>query len=374
MKNIVIIGPAYPLRGGLASFNERIAREFIAIGHKVTIYTFSLQYPNLLFPGKTQYATDPAPNDLDIHVKINSVNPFNWWKVGREIRNLRPDIVLCRFWIPFMGPCLGSILRIIKKNKHSEIIGLIDNIIPHEKRIGDKQLAQYFVNTVDRFVVMSRAVESELQRFIKKQITHYIPHPIYDNYGDAVTRAQAIQHLKLDIDTPYILFFGFIREYKGLDLLIKALNDDRIRALGIKLILAGEFYSNQADYEQLIKEQNVRNLIEFHTHYISNSDVRYYFCAADLVVQPYKTATQSGISQLAYHFCNPMLVTNVGGLPEIVKHGTAGYVVDVEVSAISDAIVDFYKNNKAAAFRAGVQEEKKRFSWRKMAEVIYKHD
>ena len=370
MRKIIIIGPAHPLRGGLASYNERLAQEFQNRGDEVKIYTFSLQYPNFLFPGKTQYSTDPAPANLNIKVAINSVNPLNWISVGNEISKLKPDLVICKFWLPFMGPCFGTILKQIKKNGHTKVVSIIDNIIPHEKRIGDRQLAQYFVNTVDAFIVMSRSVGNDMRQFTKDKPVQYIPHPIYDNYGTLLTREDALAHLSLPDQDRYILFFGFIRDYKGLDLLIKAMNDERIRAMNLKLIIAGEYYGNQQFYEDLIQSEKVADQIILKTSFISNQEVRYYFCAADLVVQPYKSATQSGISQLAYHFEKPMLVTKVGGLPEIVQHGKAGYVVEVDNKAITEAILDFYHKKKEKEFVSEVIKNKKRFSWNNMAEGV----
>ena len=229
-KNIIIIGPAHPLRGGLATFNERLARAFMAEGHHVRLLTFSLQYPDFLFPGKTQYSTDPAPTDLSIEVCINAINPINWLKIGRKIRKMKPDMVICRFWMPFMAPCLGTILRGVKWRSGVEVVGLIDNIIPHEKRPGDRPLAQYFVNACDRFVVMSRAVQTEMASFTNKPCV-YTPHPIYDNFGDIETREQALQALKLPENDRYLLFFGFIRAYKGLDLLLRALAEPVLGAL-----------------------------------------------------------------------------------------------------------------------------------------------
>lgn len=370
MKKIVIIGPAHPLRGGLASFNERLAEEFLAMGHELIIYTFSLQYPNFLFPGKTQYSNDPAPEQLEIKVAINSVNPLNWFKVGREIAKLRPDLVVIKFWLPFMGPCYGTILRQVKKNGHTKVVSIIDNIVPHEKRIGDRPFAQYFVNTVDAFVVMSRSVEQDMRLFIRSQTVVYIPHPLYDNYGDLMGKEKAREILKLTPQQDYILFFGFIRDYKGLDLLIRALADQRLRAMGLKLIVAGEYYGNQQFYEDLIEQLQLGDQLILKTDFIPNDQVRYYFCAADLVVQPYKSATQSGISQLAYHFEKPMLVTKVGGLPEIVRHGAAGYVVEVDPKAIADAILDFYQNDRESQFVLEVRRSKGHFSWKNMAEGV----
>ncbi len=373
-KNILIIGPAHPLRGGLATFNERLARAFQSEGHTVNIVTFSLQYPDFLFPGKTQYSTEPAPTDLNISVAINAFNPFNWLKMGRILARQNADLVICRFWLPIMGPCLGTILRFIKGNKKSKIIGLIDNIIPHEKRFGDRPLAQYFASACAAFVVMSRSVEAEMKTFTTRPVT-YIPHPIYDTYGEKSDRSTALKVLQLVDNQRYILFFGFIRHYKGLDLLLEALaivakrkNTEGSSKLDFKLIVAGEFYEDEALYRQKIKDLGIENSVILHADFIPTEAVRHYFAAADLVVQPYRTATQSGISQVAYHFEKPMIVTNVGGLPEIVPHGKAGYVVEPTPLSIAAALIDFYENKPINAFDEGVIEQKKRFSWAAMTD------
>ena len=370
MKKCIIIAPAYPLRGGIASSTERLAYELIDHGYSVTIYTFSLQYPNIFFPGKTQFSEDPPPEGLNIKIKLNSINPFNWLSVGMEINKLKPDVVITRFWIPFMAPSLGSVLRLIKRNKHTKSIAIVDNIIPHEKRIGDRSFSAYFVNSVDSFIVLSRAVGEEIRQFTATKPLRFIPHPNYDNYGKAVSREEALSFLKLDTNFKYLLFFGFIRDYKGLDLLIKALNDERIRKLPLKLIVAGEYYADEGKYLELIKSENVENQLVLKTEFIPNEEVRYYFCATDLVVQPYKTATQSGISQLAFFYEKPMVATNVGGLPEIIDHKKSGYIVEVEPSAISEAIVDFFQNNRAESFEKAVIENKKKYSWANMVKGV----
>lgn len=369
-KQIIILSPAHPLRGGIASSSERLAQELQKEGHKVKILSFSLQYPNFLFPGKTQYTSDAAPEGVEIDTRINSVNPLNWLRSGLYLKKLKADLIIVRYWLPFMGPSLGSICRIAKQNKHTKVLALADNILPHEQRIGDRQFTQYFCNSVDGFLVMSRSVGEDAKQFSPNKPVKYSPHPIYDNYGQIVGRQTAIEQLKLNAAHKYLLFFGFIRDYKGLDLLLKAMAHPQVKALDIRLIVAGEYYSNQDKYNALIAEYGLEDRLVLHNEFISNDDVKYYFAAADLVAQPYKTATQSGISQLAYHFEKPMLVTRVGGLPEIVEHGKAGYVLDVDDAAISEAILDFYNNNRAAAMTEGVRENKKRFGWDKMVRAI----
>ena len=368
---ITIIGPAHPLRGGLASYNERIAKAFEDEGHEVNIVTFSLQYPNFLFPGKTQYSTDAKP-DLDISVAINSVNPFNWIKVGRQLKKQRPDLILCKFWLPFMGPCFGTILRIAKSNGHTKVASIIDNIIPHEKRLGDTAFAKYFVGAVDGFVVMSKSVGEDMRQFTLDKSVEFVPHPIYDNYGTIVPKTEAIEQLQLPPTNKYLLFFGFIRKYKGLDILLKAMADKRIHDLGIKAIIAGEYYDEQQQYLDLIEEYDLHQHIILKDDFIPNDEVRYYFGASDVVVQPYKSATQSGIYQLAFHFEKPMIVTNVGGLPEIVNNGVSGYVTEVDSAAIADAIVDYYQHEQEAAFTEAVIEKKKEFSWERMTAAVFR--
>ena len=234
-KHIVIIGPAYPLRGGLASYNERLAREFQHQGHQVTIFTFSLQYPGFLFPGTTQYSSDPAPKDLDIHIAINSVNPLNWFRIGSKIKNLKPDLVVVRYWLPFMGPCLGTILRRIKNNGHTRIVCIADNIIPHESRPGDKAFTRYFIKPVDTFITMSEKVMKDLALFAAKKPATLVPHPLYDNFGDPVGKDAARKHLGLSPADKILLFFGFIRHYKGLDILLDAMA--LLKDTGIRLSL-----------------------------------------------------------------------------------------------------------------------------------------
>ena len=369
-KRIIIVGPAYPYRGGIADFNERLSREFQREGHEVTIYTFTLQYPGFLFPGKTQYSTSPAPADLNIERKVNSINPINWIKVGREIRRQRPDIVMIRFWLPFLAPCLGTIARVVRRDKHIKVVALLDNVIPHERRIGDRLFARYMIKSVGGYVAMSDSVLKDAKSFDDTKPCSLTPHPLYDNFGDKVSRDEAIAHLRLDADQRYILFFGLIRDYKGLDLLLRAFADKRLRGKNVKLLVAGEFYSNAERYEQLEQELELAQHIVWCKEFIPADEVRYYFAVADLVAQPYKSATQSGITQIAYHFERPMLVTDVGGLAEIVPHGKVGYVVKPNTDDIADALVDFINHKQDSDFSTGIAEEKIKYTWDKMTATL----
>ena len=369
---VVILGSAHPLRGGLAAYNERLAREYIRQGHSVVIYTFSLQYPDFLFPGTTQYSDQPAPDDLYIHVRINSVNPLNWISVGREIKKLNADLLIIKYWLPFMAPCLGTIARLVRGNKKTKVVSVIDNIIPHEKRFGDFALSKFFVNSVDGFIAQSRSVLDDLNKFDSGKPKLFSPHPLYDNFGPAVSKAEAIEKLGLEINGQYILFFGFIRDYKGLDILLDAMTDPRIKNSYTELIVAGEFYNDPKPYLDQIDRLGLRNKVVLRTDFIPDDMVRYYFCAADIVVQPYKHATQSGVTQICYHFNRPMLVSNVGGLPEIVPHDYVGYVCNPDAASIAAYLDKFYVEHKEYLFSENIKIEKTKYTWSAMLENIKK--
>ncbi len=369
MARVLIIGPGHPLRGGLASFNQRLAKEFIDAGHSCEIYSFSLQYPGFLFPGTTQYSSEPAPAGLVIHSAINSVNPINWIRVGNRLRRLKPDLIIVRFWLPFMGPALGTILRRVKKNRHTRVLCIADNIIPHEKRPGDKLFTRYFLKPCDAFITMSRKVMDDLVAFGNNKPARQVTHPLYDNFGEPVAKQDARARLGIDTGQKLLLFFGFIRKYKGLDLLLEAMADPRIREQGIKLLVAGEFYEEEKPYQELIRQLAIEDLLLLHTDFIPDSEVRYYLSAADAVVQPYRNATQSGVTPLAYHFEVPMLVTNVGGLPDLVPHNKSGLIVEPNPAAIAEGILAFFARG-GSAFLPYLREEKKKYSWSRMRETI----
>ena len=361
-KKVIIIGPAFPFRGGIANFNNALAQEYHNRGDEVIIYSFTLQYPSFLFPGTTQYEIGEPPKNLKIKTLINSVNPFNWFSVARKINKEQPDYVIIRYWLPFLAPCLGSIARLL--NKKIKIISITDNVIPHEKRIGDSLFTHYFVKSCDAFLSLSESVLDDLSRFTDSTLKSFIPHPIYDVFGDAINKEKALDNLGLSSKDKHLLFFGFVRKYKGLDLILQAMSDSRILDLEIKLIIAGEFYDYKSEYIDMIADLGITKNIIMKSNFIPADQVKDYFCAADMITQTYRTATQSGVTQIAYSFDRPMLVTDVGGLAEIVPNNKVGYVTSQNPIEIADAIIDFYTNNKEEEFSANASIEKKRFSWK----------
>jgi len=370
---IGIVGTTWPYRGGLAAFNERLAKQFAAEGHDVEIFTFTLQYPDFLFPGKTQYSDAPKPEDLSISRTMNSINPFTWIRTARAIRKAKIDLIVIKFWIPLMAPCLGTIARLCRR-RGIRVVSILDNVIPHEPHFWDKWLIRYFIRSVDRFIAMSESVKEDCLKFLpasRKDRVALTVHPLYDNFGEAVEKNDARQFLDLPQDKTILLFFGFIRDYKGLDLLMRAYQ--KAYRDNMLLVVAGEFYNNGAQYSELEKELQLEGKIAWRTDFIPDDKVRYYFSAADLIVQPYKSATQSGVTQIAYHFERPMLVTNVGGLAEIVPDGKVGYVCEVKEESVAQALADFAsmdRKERETKFGKNIQKEKQKYAWSNMTKLI----
>jgi len=367
-RKVIIIGPAFPYRGGIANFNNSLAVEYKNQGADVKIYSFSLQYPSFLFPGKTQYEEGEGPKDIEIIPIVNSINPFNWFKVVSRVKKENPDYVIIRYWLPFMAPCLGTIAKLIRKT--TKVFAITDNIIPHEKRIGDSLLTKYFVKSCDAFLTLSSSVLDDLLKFTNTREKIFIPHPIYDSFGEIVEKSTSREKLGLDVNGKYLLFFGFVRKYKGLDVMLDVMADKRIQDLGVKLIVAGEFYDSKEEYTSQINSLGIEESVILRSDFIPEDQVKNYFCACDMITQTYRTATQSGVTQIAYHFERPMLVTSVGGLAEIVPHNKVGYVCDIDTKQISDSILEFYTENKEKEFSDNTKEEKKRFTWKVLVEGI----
>ena len=371
--HIVILGTAYPFRGGLATFNERLARQLQAEGHQVEVITFTLQYPSFLFPGKTQYSTEDAPTDLLISQQVNSCNPLNWFKVGRRICKMQPDLLITCYWMAFFAPCYSIIERIAKRNGKTRTIALVHNMIPHEPSILDKLFAPYFVRSTDGFIALSESVVQDIDHLDQnnKPKTSY-PHPIYDHYGEQMSKEEACQALNLNPENQYMLFFGLVRAYKGLDLLLDAFGKVKDQLPNLQLIIAGEFYEDEDKYRAQISNNQLTNKVIIKNEFIADADLRKYFGAADLIVQPYKTATQSGVTQVAFHFEKPMLVTNVGGLGEIVHDHKMGYAVEPNADAIAAALTDYYIHSRQAVYTEYLIKQKDNYSWSKLAESFVK--
>jgi glycosyltransferase involved in cell wall biosynthesis len=365
---IAYLSTFYPYRGGIAQFNAALLQAF-AVKYETKAFTFTRQYPELLFPGKTQYAGEKDSAE-DVHALrvLDSVNPLTYGKTAKAILEFKPDIMITKYWMPFFSPSLGTVAKTLKKNGVVNV-AVLDNVIPHEKKFYDRMLTRYFLSNYHAFMAMSKSVADDLVSFVPQAKYALHPHPIFD-FGQAIAKNEAKAKLGLSATDNYILFFGFIRRYKGLDMLLEAMADKRIKDRNLKLVVAGEYYEDGSFYEDKIKEYDLQDKIVLHTDYIPSEMVKYYFCAADMIVQPYRSATQSGVTQIAYHFEKPMLVTDVGGLSEIVPNGRVGYVVQPNPIAIANALDDFYANARESSFSANSREEKKRFQWSSFAEAI----
>jgi len=368
---VIVLGTAWPYRGGLATFNERLARQFAAEGNEVEIWTFTLQYPSFLFPGKTQYTSEPAPKDLVIRRELNSCNPFNWWQVGRALRKAAPDLLVCCYWMSFFAPMYACLSRMVRRNGKTRCVALVHNMIPHEPNILDRLFAPAFVRSQDGFVALSESVVKDIER-IERPTTNdqrpktFSPHPIYDHYGERMSKTEACKALGLPEGKDYMLFFGLVRAYKGLDLLLEAFGSIKEQLPDLQLIVAGEFYEDEDKYRAQISALGLDERVVIRNEFIPDGDLRKYFSAASLVVQPYKTATQSGVTQVAFHFEKPMLVTNVGGLGEIVHDRKMGYACEPTPQSIAEAILDYYRNNRQEAYTAYLQKEKNKYAWSNM--------
>lgn len=365
LGSIVIVGPAYPFRGGLADFDHTLAETFRDDGRDCRIITFTTQYPSFFFPGKTQFTDSPAPEGLDITRELSTVNPVSWIRTGLKIMKAAPDAVIVRYWIPFMAFSLGTVCRIARLNGKTRALALLDNIVPHERRPFDRFMTRYFVKYIDGFIYMSEQVHSDLRTFDKIKPAYFAPHPMFTNYGPKMRRDEACRKFGLDQELKYAMFFGFIRDYKGLDLLLEAwaLLKAGSGLEGHKLIIAGEYYGGREKYEAMIERLGLKEDLVLITRFIPDREISTLFSIADLIVQPYKTATQSGVTQVAYYYEVPMIVTDVGGLREIVPDGKVGYVVEPEPSDIAGAIDRYYKENKEAEFKANIRDYRERFTW-----------
>jgi glycosyltransferase involved in cell wall biosynthesis len=364
---IIIIGPAYPYRGGIADTDESLCRALMEEGHEVSISTFTAQYPKLLFPGKTQFSTAPAPEGLKIERLIHSYNPLNWRKAANQIKSEKPELVIFRFWTPFMGLVYRSLAK--RLHGQAKLIALVDNASPHESSFWDKRLTHSFLSKIEGVMCLSRYVEREIKEMQDVPVTSY-PHPINSDLAPKMERQEALDKLGLDASKRYILFFGLIRKYKGLDILIESFALLKERMPDLRLIIAGEFYDAKDSYLDLIKSKGLIDRVIVHDQFIAKEDVSSYFSAVELLALTYRSATQSGVTQVGMRFDLPMLVTDVGALGEYVEHQVMGYVVPKEPVRIADAVEDFFLNQRYKRMSQSVAEKKSKYSWKHFAEAL----
>lgn len=369
-KHIVLIGPMYPYRGGIAHFLETMYWGLQARGHEVDAVTFTRQYPELLFPGKTQFETGDVEHPVPAERRIDTLNPWTWFGAARRLIQARPDAIFFKYWMPYFAPAFGAIARRVRKHG-TKVLAVVDNALPHERRPGDRVLSRFFLKACDGHIIMSDAVADDVHDLGIQVPARHIRHPIYDLFGEALPKGDARRQLGLPDDAPVLLFFGFIRKYKGLHVLLESMPRVLAELPEAHLVVAGEFYDDASTYTELIEAHHLGERVHLHTGYIPNSEVPRYFSAADVVVQPYVSATQSGVAQIAYQFDTPIIVTDVGGLAEIVPHEKAGFVVLPEDPAsLATAIVRFFKEDWHDRLAAGVRREKKKYSWDRLYEAI----
>lgn len=366
---IVIVSPAYPLRGGIANFTAQFYKELIDY-NEVNVFTFKRQYPELLFPGKTQLESGENVDKIPAEIIIDSINPISWKNTAKKIIRLNPELIIFAYWLPFFALCYSSIAKRVKKETKAKLLAICHNVIPHEKRPGDKLLTKSFLTKMDYFIVLSSDVKKDLEMFVKQPKYKVLPHPVYSRFGERVNKEEALRKLKLT-EARYILFFGFIRDYKGLDVLIEALALIKDKS-NIKLIIAGEFYDDEKKYTDLIKKLKLEDNIIVFSDFIPADEVKYYFSAADAVVLPYKSATQSGIVQIAVNFRTPVIATDVGGLSEVIKNNETGYIVETEnPKQLADAINKFYDDNKESEFLNNISKIAEQYSWKNFVNGIF---
>ncbi len=365
---ITILSTAYPLRGGIAHFIGLLYNK-LSKDNEVNVITFSRQYPSLFFPGKSQMEQGDTVEKIPTSAIVDSINPFNWIKVGLKIKKEAPELLVYKYWMPFFAPCFGMISSLAKKNNKTKILVICDNVIPHERKIGDIVLTKYFFRYVDYFILLSDKVKKDLLSIKPTAKNKVLPHPIYSNFGEPVNKPEARNFLHLN-DEKLILFFGFIRDYKGLDILLESMKILKNK-INLKLIVAGEFYSNEDKYKKLITDLDIKDSLHMFTDFIATSEVKYYFSAADAVILPYKSATQSGIVQIAMNFRKPVIAANVGGLGEVIKNNETGFIVDKENPAqLAEAILKFYDENKEEDFVKNIEQEVDKYSWEKFIKGI----
>jgi len=363
---IAILSPFYPYRGGIAQFSGLLYNA-LEKEHSVRAYTFRKMYPDFLFPGKSQYLKydDPALI-ITTYQLLNSIDPRTFKKTAKDIENYAPNILIISYWMPFFVPAYRAIAKRLKKKM--QIVGLIHNAIPHEPRFFDNTLTKHFFKHCHRFIALSETVKDDILKISPNADIILQPHPIYEHYGAKIDKNEALASLNLDPKKKTLLFFGLIREYKGLDLLIEAM--DRLDD-SYQLIIAGESYVSFNNYKEQIKRTSAADRIKTHIYFVNNEQLTRFFSAADLLVLPYKSATQSGVVPVAYHFELPILATDVGELKKTIDTPKTGLICQVDAESIAKGIQEYF-NSPREPFIENIKEEKKRLGWDSFAEAVIK--
>jgi len=386
-----LVGIAHPMRGGIAQYTAILAHE-LARKHQVELVSFTRQYPSFLFPGKTQIDTSEEPLTFPARPMVDSINPLSWLRAASHIAGRRPDGILFKYWMPFFAPAFGTICRRVKSARAPappRVVMIVDNLIPHERRPGDLALTRWLMKTTDAYIVQSSAVREDLLRLDPGARFREVPHPVYNLFGQRQPREEARRALGIDPAQPCLLFFGFVRAYKGLDLLLWALALWRrgeatvsppgpapgggrpVDPQSLRLLVVGEFYEGREDTVRLIDQLGLREAVTLQDQYVPNEAVRVYFSAADVVVLPYRSATQSGIVQIAYQLDRPVICTDVGGLREVVLDGRTGLVVPPDdPAALAAALVRYYAQGLEEPFVQAIREEKGKYSWDRMTTAV----
>jgi len=365
---IAFLGPAYPLRGGIAQFMAILAKKLQERGHEIKVFSFKKQYPKIIFPGKEQIEKSKMVIDLPIESYLIPYNPLTFNKTVREIIKFQPDLLILKYWIPFFAPAFGYIVSKLKRKSKIKVIYNIDNIDFHEKWVGGDILTKYAFRKADFFITMSDSVDKSLFKLfpkLAKDRVVKINHPTYDFYAS---------EQKNNFDFQYnLLFFGYIKPYKGLDTILEAMPIVLNMIPQLKLTIAGEIYGDDSPYLDIIKKYSLEKNVILHDKYISNEEVKEFFLTADACVLPYKQATQSGIIQLSYAFGVPVIATAVGGIPEVIREGKTGSLVPADnPKALAKAILDFYETFDLKESYQYILQENCKYSWQPFIEVIEK--
>jgi len=368
-RRFCLIGPTYPYRGGISHYNTCLMRE-LAKRHEVRAINFSRLYPGFLFPGKTQLDESTTPLVADSERAIDSINPFTWIGAGFRAARMRPDVTLVQWWHPFFAPAVFTICSILRLMRRGKVIFVCHNVLPHEKSLVDRLLARLAFAAADGFLVQSCEDREKLLRIRRKAPVAVHPVPIFDFFGTGSATKEGARRAIGAGDGPLLLFFGYIRAYKGLTYLIDAMPLVREK-VPAELVVVGEFYEDSRPYRSLAARLGLGEAVRFEERYVGNEEVESYFVASDLVILPYVSATQSGIMQIAIAFDRPVVVTDVGGLPEAVVPEKTGFVVPPrDPDALARAIVRFFEEGWGARMAPFFANEKKRFSWEAMVEAL----